>query len=43
MENRKIYLETAKGSKKLQNMLNNNDTIYFCIDEPLPPYKGGSA
>ena len=39
IENRKIYLETAKGSKKLQNMLNNN-TIYFCIDEPFPPYKG---
>ncbi len=35
----KIYVETGKHSKKMEN-LTRNDTIYFCIDDPSPPYKG---
>ena len=35
----KIYVETGKHSKKMEN-LSRNDTIYFCIDDPNPPYKG---
>lgn len=35
----KIYVETARNSKKIQN-ISNNQTIYFCIDDPKPPYRG---
>ena len=35
----KIYVETGRHSKKMEN-LTRNDTIYFCIDDPSPPYKG---
>lgn len=35
----RIYVETSKHSKKLDNIRKNN-TIYFCVDEPNPPYKG---
>ena len=35
----KIYVETGRHSKKMEN-LTGNDTIYFCIDDPSPPYKG---
>ncbi|MFY9964533.1 MAG: pyridoxamine 5'-phosphate oxidase family protein [Nitrososphaeraceae archaeon] len=35
----KIYVETGKHSKKMENLSRNN-TIYFCIDDPNPPYKG---
>jgi hypothetical protein len=35
----KIYVETGRHSKKMEN-LTRNDTIYFCVDDPSPPYKG---
>ncbi len=35
----KLYVETSKDSKKISNIRKNN-TVYFCIDEPNPPYKG---
>jgi general stress protein 26 len=35
----KLYVETYKESKKFSNIKKNN-TVYFCIDEPNPPYKG---
>ena len=35
----KIYVETGRHSKKMENLSRNN-TIYFCIDNPSPPYKG---
>jgi hypothetical protein len=35
----RIYVETGKHSKKMEN-LSRIDTIYFCIDDPNPPYKG---
>jgi len=35
----KIYVETGRHSKKMEN-LSRNDTIYFCIDDPSLPYKG---
>jgi hypothetical protein len=35
----KIYVETGRHSKKMENLSMNN-TIYFCIDDPSPPYKG---
>ena len=34
-----IYVETGRHSKKMEN-LSRNETIYFCIDDPSPPYKG---
>ena len=37
--NRKIYIETSKVSKKIDNLRKNNN-LYFCIDDPNPPYKG---
>ena len=37
--NNKIYVETSARSKKSSN-IDKNNTIYFCIDEPNPPYKG---
>jgi general stress protein 26 len=38
-EKNKIYVETGKQSKKTAN-LKENKIIYFCIDDPSPPYKG---
>ncbi|HYA83282.1 MAG TPA: pyridoxamine 5'-phosphate oxidase family protein [Candidatus Bathyarchaeia archaeon] len=35
----KIYIETAKRSKKVEN-LNRNSLIYYCVDVPYLPYKG---
>jgi uncharacterized protein YhbP (UPF0306 family) len=37
--NNKLYIETSKSSKKIDNLRRNN-TIYYCIDEVNPPYKG---
>ena len=36
---KKIYIETSKLSKKANNLRRNNN-IYFCLDDPSPPYKG---
>ena len=36
--NQKFYIETSKYSKKKN--LENNEMIYFLVDEPHPPYKG---
>ena len=38
-ENEKLYVETSKTSKKVQNILLKN-TIYFCIDDENLPYIG---
>jgi general stress protein 26 len=35
----KIFVETSKQSKKTYN-LRKNENVYFCIDDPSPPYKG---
>ncbi len=35
----KLYVETSKNSKKISN-IRKNKIVYFCIDEPNPPYKG---
>jgi len=35
----KIYIETSKKAKKTYNLRKKED-VYFCIDEPNPPYKG---
>lgn len=37
--NNKIYIETSKQSKKTEN-LNAKNIIYYCVDDPNPPYKG---
>jgi general stress protein 26 len=37
--NYKLYVQTGKQSKKTYN-LRKNETIYFCIDDQNPPYKG---
>ena len=37
--NDKFYIETSKNSKKIENMKRKN-LIYYCVDEPKPPYKG---
>jgi general stress protein 26 len=34
-----FYILTAKESKKTRN-LSRKKTIYFCVDDPNPPYKG---
>jgi general stress protein 26 len=34
-----IFVETGKHSKKTKN-LQQNDKVYFCIDDGNPPYKG---
>jgi len=34
-----IYVDVGNQSKKMENLW-RNDTIYFCIDDPSPPYKG---
>ncbi len=35
----KIYVETDKSSKKVEN-LNRNNLVYYCVDVPYMPYKG---
>ena len=35
----RFYVETSKKSKKTDNM-KLNDTLYYCVDDPNPPYKG---
>jgi general stress protein 26 len=37
--NNKFHILTGKESKKVHN-LKQNDMIYFCVDDPSPPYKG---
>jgi general stress protein 26 len=37
--NNKFYVITGKGSKKTRNLI-KNEMVYFCIDDPNPPYKG---
>ena len=34
-----ISIATSKNSKKVRN-LKKNTSVYFCIDDPNPPYKG---
>ena len=38
-DDEKLYIETSKTSKKIQNIKNNNK-VYFCIDDETIPYKG---
>ena len=38
-ENEKLYVETSKTSKKVQNTRHKN-TVYFCIDDENLPYRG---
>jgi uncharacterized pyridoxamine 5'-phosphate oxidase family protein len=35
----KLYIETSKTSKKVQNIKSNNKA-YFCVDDETLPYKG---
>jgi nitroimidazol reductase NimA-like FMN-containing flavoprotein (pyridoxamine 5'-phosphate oxidase superfamily) len=35
----KIYIQTHKSSKKVENLIKNN-IVSFCADDPNPPYKG---
>jgi nitroimidazol reductase NimA-like FMN-containing flavoprotein (pyridoxamine 5'-phosphate oxidase superfamily) len=35
----RFYILTEKESKKVHN-LRQNELIYFCVDDPSPPYKG---
>jgi general stress protein 26 len=35
----RFYIETSKQSRKTENMDANN-IIYYCVDDPSPPYKG---
>lgn len=35
----KLYIDTGKHSMKTEN-LRKNKNIYFCVDDPNPPYKG---
>jgi general stress protein 26 len=37
--NNKFYVLTGRESKKVNN-LKRNETVYFCVDDPNPPYKG---
>jgi general stress protein 26 len=37
--NNKFYIETYKGSKKIENLKIKN-IVYYCVDDPNPPYKG---
>jgi general stress protein 26 len=40
-ENNRLYFNTSKLSKKLSNIQNNADKkVYFCVDEPVFPYRG---
>ena len=38
-QNGKLYVETAKTSKKVKNIRSKN-TVYFCVDDENMPYKG---
>ena len=38
-QNEKLYVETAKTSKKVKNIRGKN-TVYFCVDDETVPYKG---
>ena len=38
-ENGKLYVETSKTSKKVQNIRHKN-MVYFCIDDENLPYMG---
>ncbi len=38
-ENEKLYVETSKVSKKVQN-IQHKSTVYFCIDDENLPYRG---
>jgi len=38
-ENKKLYVETSKISKKVQNIQHKN-MVYFCIDDENLPYRG---
>jgi len=38
-ENEKLYVETSKTSKKVQNIQHKN-MVYFCIDDENLPYRG---
>jgi len=35
----RFYIETSKQSRKTENLHTNNN-IYYCVDDPNPPYKG---
>lgn len=35
----KLYIETGKNSKKIQNIRQKN-IVYFCVDDEKMPYKG---
>jgi uncharacterized protein YhbP (UPF0306 family) len=37
--NNKFYIETYKGSKKIENLKIKN-IVYYCVDDPNPQYKG---
>ena len=37
--NNKFYVETAKNSRKVENLKRDN-IIYYCVDLPSMPYKG---
>jgi len=37
--NNNFYIETSKNSKKKENLSTRN-IIYYCVDDPNPPYKG---
>ena len=37
--NHKFYVETSKHSRKVSN-IRKNEGMYFCVDDPQPPYKG---
>lgn len=37
--NNRFYVETSKKSRKTDNIHVNN-TAYYCVDDPNPPYKG---
>jgi len=37
--NNKLYIETYKESKKIEN-LNTRNIVYYCVDDPNSPYKG---
>lgn len=37
--NNKFYILTGTSSKKTHN-LRKNEIVYFCVDDPNPPYKG---
>ena len=36
----KIYITTGKNSKKVHNLRTTNNVLFYCIDDPNPPYKG---